>query len=63
MSGFSDFPGFAMNRCKDPVGFLQVSVEIVELTRSKNVMPLYFIAEPRFPNVYTVVDSTEQVLW
>lgn len=35
-----------MNRCKDPIGFLQVSVEFVELKQS-NVMSLYFIPEKR----------------
>ena len=61
MSGFSDLPGYAMNKCKDPVGFLKVSVEIIELQSSKNVMSLYFIAEPHHYNIHTV-DSTEQVM-
>ena len=50
-----------MNKCKDPVGFLKVSVEIIELQNSKNVMSLYFIAEPHHYNIHTV-DSTEQVM-
>lgn len=62
-SGFTDLPGHAMTKGKEPFGFLQVSTEVLELKHA-NVLPLYFTIDQLSvdaDNISSSANNAEQV--